>query len=107
MATASVPLISKSKLSETEPLQQQYSLPNPDSEESAVYTGKEFHYISRLSLYFPESDRCETAITVSVKVVSDDYTLPEGYQDMPLFSEMLEVTASGPLPVPVRNIVPS
>ena len=67
------------------------------------YTGSAFTYDSPngISLHFPTVAECETAIKISIKVVNDDYILPEGYEDMDLVSSMFKITASDDLPAPV------
>ena len=44
---------------------------------------------------------CKAAIKFSLKVVNDDYILPEGYEDMDLVSSMFKITASADIPAPV------
>ena len=67
------------------------------------YTGTAFTYDSPngISLHFPTVAECEAAIKISIKVVNDDYILPEGYKDMDLVSSMFKITASADLPAPV------
>ena len=67
------------------------------------YTGSELIYDSPngISLHFPTVAECEAAIKISIKVVNDDYILPEGYEDMDLVSSMFKITASADLPAPV------
>ena len=67
------------------------------------YTGTAFTYDSPngISLHFQEAAECETAIKITIKVVNDDYILPEGYEDMDLVSSMFKITASADLPAPV------
>ena len=67
------------------------------------YTGSELTYDSPngISLHFPTVAECETAIKISIKVVNDDYILPEGYEDMDLVSSMFKITTSADLPAPV------
>ena len=74
----------------------------PESEHSVEYIGREFTYNSQtgISLEFPTVAECET-IKISIKVVNDDYILPEGYEDMDLVSSMFKITASADLPAPV------
>ena len=78
-------------------------LSRPDYEESVEYTGSAFTYDSTngISLHFPTVAECEAAIKISIKVVNDDYILPEGYEDMDLISSMFKITASADLPAPV------
>ena len=78
-------------------------LSRPDYEESVEYTGSSFTYDSPngISLHFPTVAECEAAIKISIKVVNDDYILPEGYEDMDLVSSMFKLTASADLPAPV------
>ena len=52
-------------------------------------------------MHFPATDKSEETIKISLKVVNDDYILPEGYEDMQLISAMFRITASAILPVPV------
>ena len=78
-------------------------LPQRDTEEETmIYTGSGFSHDSPagISLEFPSAE-CETPVKVSVKVMSADYVLPPGYEDMVQVSEMFQITASGPLPAPV------
>ena len=67
------------------------------------YTGSAFTYDSPngISLHFPTVAECEAAIKISIKVVNDDYILPEGYEGMDLVSSMFKITASADLPAPV------
>ena len=67
------------------------------------YTGSAFTYDSPngISLHFPTVAECEAAIKISIKVVNDDYILPEGYEDMDLISSMFKIKASADLPAPV------
>ena len=70
-----------------------------------VYTGKRTEVVWKeagVSLFFPRATHCKEAIRFSVKVVNDDYVLPQEYQGMPLVSSMYEITASDTLPSPVR-----
>ena len=79
-------------------------LPSSESEDESVeYTGTAFTYDSPngISLHFPTVAECEAAIKISIKVVNDDYILPEGYKDMDLVSSMFKITASADLPAPV------
>ena len=78
-------------------------LPSHEFEESVEYIGKEFTYDSPngISLHFPTIVECEEAIKISIKVVNDDYILPEGYEDMELVSSMFKITASADLSAPV------
>ena len=75
----------------------------PESEHSVEYCGRAFTYNSRtgISLEFPALAECETAIKISIKVVNDDYILPEGYENMELVSSMFKITANADLPAPV------
>ena len=75
----------------------------PESEESVEYCGRAFTYNSQtgISLEFPTVAECKTAIKISIKVVNDDYILPEGYEDMELVSSMFKITASADLPAPL------
>ena len=41
---------------------------------------------------------CEKAVKISVQNVRDDYTLPSGYENMPIVSDMYKITASDTLP---------
>ena len=67
------------------------------------YTGSAFTYDSPngISLHFPTVAECDIPIKISIKVVNDDYILPEGYEDMDLVSSMFKITASADLPAPV------
>ena len=79
-------------------------LPSSESEDESVeYTGTAFTYDSPngISLHFPTVAECEAAIKISIKVVNDNYILPEGYEDMDLVSSMFKITASADLPAPV------
>ena len=83
-------------------------LPSSESEDESVeYTGTAFTYDNPngISLHFPTVTECETAIKISIKVVNDDYILPEGYEDMDLVSSMFKITASADLPAPVTVIM--
>ena len=82
----------------------QSPLSSSESEDESVeYTGSAFTYDSPngISLHFPTVAECEAAIKISIKVVNDDYILPEGYEDMDLVSSMFKITASADLPAPV------
>ena len=72
-------------------------------DESVEYTGTAFTYDSPngISLHFPTVAECGAAIKISIKVVNNDYILPEGYEDMDLVSSMFKITASADLPAPV------
>ena len=79
-------------------------LPSSESEgESVEYTGSELTYDSPngISLHFPIVAECDTVIKISIKVVNDDFILPEGYKDMDFVSSMFKITASADLPAPV------
>ena len=79
-------------------------LPSSESEDESVeYTGTAFTYDSPngISLHFPTVAECKAAIRISIKVVNNDYILPEGYKDMDLVSSMFKITASADLPAPV------
>ena len=67
------------------------------------YTGSALTYDSPngISLHFPTVAECKAAIKISIKVVNDDYILPEGYKDMELVSSMFKITPSADLPAPV------
>ena len=69
------------------------------------YTGTGLTYNSPngISLDFPAlaEGECESAIKISLKVVNDEYILPDSYEDMDLVSSMFKITMSAPLPVPV------
>ena len=70
-------------------------------EPSVSYTGRELFYESTgISLSIPAAP-CEKAVGISVEVVYDDYILPSGYSNMPVVSDMFQITASDTLPAPV------
>ena len=70
-------------------------------EPSASYTGKKVFYEgSGINLSIPAAV-CEKTVGISVEVVYDDYILPSGYKNMPVVSDMYQITASDTLPAPV------
>ena len=65
------------------------------------YTGRKvFYERSGISLSIP-AVVYEKAVGISVEVVNDDYILPSRYINMPVVSDMFQITASNTLPAPV------
>ena len=71
-------------------------------DDSLVYTGRVLSYTSEtgISLFFPAGE-CEKPVGISVEVVNDNYVLPWECDEMPIVSDMYEITTSDKLPVPV------